>query len=379
MQQQSKNIRINVALLKHRNYEDRAKHTLADGYTLDELEQVSEYFLRCDNGPDLRNRVDFLIGHSILGRGESKRMMQLPDLFSLEMAKEGPTECFALVITMDKGKTNQFGRVEYGAAIRHAHALTCPVGALALYFFHRWHVEAEEFPNMTTREKWYDIHVMKGTDRLKQISYSTQAKAYKRAFKAVGISTAKVTHAPRGSAARHMNEEDVPDNQQRRVGRWGKDKMLGCYMTDLPKQAMRALAGFSTRQGGFWLPRAAVTPPVDLQAQVFPEIEEWEAKFRAEEVQKDVAGPAFLRLLKHLRVVLLQVILFDHLHAGSNSTNPSSSRTRSFCEKGFRLWVSGETAFLKGGSSTSLPRTFPEWRLASVAQQTCSLSWQCRA
>ena len=49
---------------------------------------------------------------------ETKRIMQLPDLFSMELADEGPTKCILLVITMNKGKMNQHGYLEYGATIR---------------------------------------------------------------------------------------------------------------------------------------------------------------------------------------------------------------------------------------------------------------------
>jgi hypothetical protein len=46
-----------------------------------------------------------------------QRLMQLPDLFQLKLEREGPTDYNSLVVVMDQGKTNQYGRIEYGAAI----------------------------------------------------------------------------------------------------------------------------------------------------------------------------------------------------------------------------------------------------------------------
>lgn len=41
--------------------------------------------------------------------------------------------------------------------------------------------------------------------------------------------------------------------QIRRQGRWNTDKMTGCYLTTLPRKAMRCLSGFDVRGGGFWI------------------------------------------------------------------------------------------------------------------------------
>ena len=136
------NLDRNEIARKREAFEDRGANTLNDGYKSSQLELVGRYFLLSDDPSDLRNRLDFLLGHAILGRGESKRMLELPDLFSLECEGEGPTKCIAVVMTMNRGKTNQHGKLEYGAAMRHANVEVCSVGALALYFFlamaHGW-------------------------------------------------------------------------------------------------------------------------------------------------------------------------------------------------------------------------------------------------
>jgi hypothetical protein len=85
--------------------------------------------------------------------------------------------------------------------------------------------------------------------------------------------------------------------------------MVGCYLSSLPKQAMRSIAGFNPPvAGSFFLPRAIVEPDDELQKIIFPKVEEWLSAFDKRSVQEDIAGPNFLNVLKYLRIVLLQVI-----------------------------------------------------------------------
>jgi hypothetical protein len=84
---------------------------------------------------------------------------------------------------------------------------------------------------------------------------------------------------------------------------------------------MRTMAGFREKRGSFYLPRAKIDPPESLQRQLWPEIDGWLAKYeefnpRATDnavERPDLAGAGFLRLLKYLRVVILQdsVVLRD--------------------------------------------------------------------
>jgi hypothetical protein len=84
---------------------------------------------------------------------------------------------------------------------------------------------------------------------------------------------------------------------------------------------MRTMTGFREERGSFYLPRAKIDPPESLQRQIWPEIDNWLAKYeefnpRATDnavERPDLAGAGFLRLLKYLRVVILQnsVVLRD--------------------------------------------------------------------
>jgi hypothetical protein len=59
-------------------------------------------------------------------------LMELADLFIISLPKEGTQgDGWCLVAVIDQGKTNQYGRLEYGAALRYRDYRSCLVGALA--------------------------------------------------------------------------------------------------------------------------------------------------------------------------------------------------------------------------------------------------------
>jgi hypothetical protein len=100
------------------------------------------------------------------------------------------------------------------------------------------------------------------------------------------------------------------------AGRWNQSVLCQAYLTHLPREFMRVVAGFSTSSGDYFLARAAHEPPHALQKQLWPWIEEWEPRFEARARrcswaqggldEDDLAADGFLKLLRHLRIVLLQ-------------------------------------------------------------------------
>ncbi|OWY95029.1 hypothetical protein PHMEG_00035083 [Phytophthora megakarya] len=115
-----------------REFVDRGVGSLLDGYcTTEDLVAISRYYINLNTGSDLRNRMSCFLCHS----WESARNLVLPDLFSVVLEHEGFTDCRALVMIMEQGKTNQYGRCEFGSCIRHRNVEICPVGALGFYLF----------------------------------------------------------------------------------------------------------------------------------------------------------------------------------------------------------------------------------------------------
>jgi hypothetical protein len=137
-------------------FEDRGADTMLNGYTTtDQIQQNARFFWTSshDSGTKLRNLLAFLLSHFALMRGESARRMELADLHSILLENEGYSDCRALVMIMSQGKTNQVGRFEVGACMRNKNAEIYPHGLLEFYFFWRWHVEMESFPDFSKSDR----------------------------------------------------------------------------------------------------------------------------------------------------------------------------------------------------------------------------------
>ena len=81
--------------------------------------------------------------------------------------------------------------------------------------------------------------------------------------------------------------------------------MEGGYLTTLPREVVRALAGFNSNGGEFFLPRDECKVPDGLLKCAFPSINEWQPQLDDGKL-RDIVGQGFLRLLTYLRVVLIQ-------------------------------------------------------------------------
>ena len=143
----------------------------------------------------LRTAFDFLLSHNVLFRGDSRRCLELADLFTLELKNKGPTRCCPLILIKDNGKTNQNGRVEYSGVVRHHNPLLCTVSHLSFYLFYRWSVAGEPVPQFQMRQQWYDMYLIKGASVVKRISYDTLLEWTNKVFNAAGCTPLKKTHA----------------------------------------------------------------------------------------------------------------------------------------------------------------------------------------
>ncbi|KAJ8533431.1 hypothetical protein ON010_g13823 [Phytophthora cinnamomi] len=128
-----------------------------------------------------------------------------------------------------------------------------------------------KIPDFLNTAKWYDIKVMKSRkDPTKAMTYCSHYDATMKAFAALGMHSKAKTHGARGSGARMAELAGATESQIRRLGRWNASAMEGCYLSALPREAMRSLAGFPPDRRTFYLDRASLTPPDSLQRAVFP-------------------------------------------------------------------------------------------------------------
>ena len=187
--------------------------------------------------------------------------------------------------------------------IRNVEPRVCPVGALAFYLFHRFEVKHEPFPVLNRRCDWYcvrltahlyisvcltadahrsvsislcvrmrvlryDLFLFPGRDA--GVSYKTEHNAISKAFAAVGVIAKKKTHMGRGAGAQLAEEMGASTSQIGRAGRWnaGAGALENSYLTSLPREAMRAVAGFPVTQGAYFIRREILPPPEALQKKV---------------------------------------------------------------------------------------------------------------
>lgn len=301
------------------NYVDRGIGGIQAGYSAAEWFRIQEILLRgvADTPQNLRTRVDLLFGHYYLLRGENCRKIELADLFLLSYPNtEGSTPCYCLVTFFLDGKMNKSAKKEFMGFIRYKDPIFCTQGALAQLLFWRWHIAGEVPPSFRRRQNWYRIKVLVGQDREKEISYPTQLQDTWRIFGAANITLPKKIHLPRSAGAQYAEIRGTSLAQISQAGRWNQSVLCQAYLTHLPRQFMKIAAEFTGATGDYFLPRASHEPPAYLSQQIWPWIEGWESRFEARAQKKrfadggfdedDLAGDGFIKLLKHLRTVLLQ-------------------------------------------------------------------------
>ena len=187
----------------------------------------------------------------------------------------------------------------------------CAWGSVAFYFFYGFMIEGEEFSDFTTNENGYNIKVLKPAKapRKEEMLYAAQNQSLHRAFTEVGVKSSHTTHAGRGSGARIAELNGASLDMIRRMGRWDSGSLENSYLTHFNREAIRICNGFPGPIGSFWLPRAGVEPPLELQEQVFPEIEGWHVRLNdPDDAAYNSSGSAlaFLYFMLKLRKLLLQ-------------------------------------------------------------------------
>lgn len=89
-----------------------------------------------------------------------------------------------------------------------------------MYFFWRWHIDNEPFPNFTISKNWYNIKLLKvnSENLATSLSYRAHYDAIVKVFKALGIIAKAKTHISRGSGTRMAEIAGASDAQIRRLG-----------------------------------------------------------------------------------------------------------------------------------------------------------------
>ncbi len=198
--------------------------------------------------------------------------------------------------------------------MRHKDAIKCPFGALALYFFYRWHIGDEPWPDFSEPRLWYDIYVLKGATPFKKTLYSNQYNAIKIQHEKLGVQTTVGTQSGRKSAAAAENMGARGESVDKQ-GHWAVKSRNGAYANNvIPWDCVRVLAGFGPKSNRYYIPRDLVDPPPELLSQIFPNLDNSrDIMLQGKATKTEIAGTNFMDLLQYMRRIILQeaVILLN--------------------------------------------------------------------
>jgi hypothetical protein len=100
---------------RREEFADCSKSTIQDGYTVAQIPQVHDKVWSLEVGGKraveqaLRTKVDFLFGNSMLLCSSNRLPIELPDLFSVDLPREGVNSSgWAFVTVIDQGKYTSF-------------------------------------------------------------------------------------------------------------------------------------------------------------------------------------------------------------------------------------------------------------------------------
>ncbi|RLN80271.1 hypothetical protein BBJ28_00022176 [Nothophytophthora sp. Chile5] len=280
------------------NRQRRGIGVIPDPFKDMQLKAVNETWLSKGTLLDLRARLDFMLSRIYFPREQTKRDLRLTDVykFFVGFTTEGYIDHSVLVISpSDPDDTkSKSGKQENFGAVRHRDPECCLFNAVGFYLLMRFSEGGEPFPDLSSRRAWYDLYLLTRDVKLERHDYNSQAAPATPTVKA------EDTASPASTAG-------TTELSIRRAGHYPASAVLIPSRTTVPMDAIRSAAGFSTEDDAALLPRAAVAPPEDLQKQLFPQIEEWSPRLDSRNAEtQDMAAVGFCKLLKELRVVLLQ-------------------------------------------------------------------------
>jgi hypothetical protein len=134
----------------------------------------------------------------------------------------------------------------------------------------------DTFPRLDTASEWFPLFLFPGNTQQVEMKKDTHYHAVKAVLKnsGIGSNSSQVTHIFRGSAARMADLQGASERDISRAGRWDMSSMVQFYLTGLPRETMRVLAGFTKDRGSFWISRD-VDPPKELADMIFPDASLW--------------------------------------------------------------------------------------------------------
>jgi hypothetical protein len=115
---------------------------------------------------------------------------------------------------------------------------------------------------LESRHSWDQFEIkIKPPLQAQEWSYSSHRQSIGKVLSSPNIKSSKKAHINCVSSARIMGIVCANEDQIRRQGRWNNTTMNGSYLSSLPREMLRSIAGFPTNGRLFYLARAALDIP----------------------------------------------------------------------------------------------------------------------
>ncbi len=253
-----------------------------------------------------RTSLDFILRHYMLLDGRKRRAAQLSDLAIVDLGDQGSSEAKAVCLLVQKEKPDGYGRTELGAMVRNKDVRLCPVSKLAFYFFVRFTLDKEPFPKVNSPE-WLTLPLLKGSNEDGTLDYTTQAYWLTSVENSFNKTPSFPSYFSPSIKAKVIELKDFTGAQVKESGIWELNGIENEYRKLMPLEWLKAMSGFDpTTNHNYNICRAGLVPPVELQMEIWPEIEEMEEEMADNPSSSFVASDSFLKLCKYLRICILQ-------------------------------------------------------------------------
>ena len=268
---------------------------LANGFDdINHFRNVCKSLLTDDKHVSLRTRLQCLLSHASLGRGDDIRSLRLWNMYMWRAPCVGPTSCDMLLCGMPGFHSRKTqGAAPYLAIMRHRDPHLCGVGATALYLWYRFGsgIARQKVPDFTQRLSWCGYLLFENTQAHDNAGLSTpvSAQAARNQLKAVfdrfEVKSTKVEHIFRLWSQQHATTAGggrLSADALNQNGSWGS-RMGVRETTYCPTPAIQACLVLGGHNKGvnwdedFYVRRATYESPLEeqLAAQVFPWAAEW--------------------------------------------------------------------------------------------------------
>jgi len=294
---------------------------------MNELERTLEMLFKSGGYVDMRTRMDLLWGTMMMLRSQDRLNATFPDLFTVDAIGESQLrDSFGnkgnvpmLLLRLRQGKTNKEDKAQYGVVFRHKRLELCSVSGMAFYFFYRYHLSSQPWPDFdeipdsdNDSPGWYKLRVFaKEEDGFEAITYTSHKNVCNNAFRRADCQILTGTHVCRREGCKLADALEIDDSSMRRLGRWDHSRMTQHYSSGIPRRGARELAGHGADEGHYFLIRESVEPSEELQRQIFPNLEYSEhLDLQKPPKDRDISLQGFFVVLRWFRTVILQDAVF---------------------------------------------------------------------